>query len=97
MMDANIELTPDESEFAGQHHGLIRRGDTWYRLQGWGTADDWRSCPLVRVPDDHAMMIIGVDPVHPDDIAVFRRMADCYHPTTPEYQSLQRILRAIEP
>ena len=61
MIDATEPLTPNESDFAGQHHGLVRRGDTWYRLKGWGTARDWESLPLVRVPDDHAQAILQDD------------------------------------
>ncbi|MBT8200066.1 MAG: hypothetical protein KJO36_06080 [Acidimicrobiia bacterium] len=57
----DVEPSPDEAEFAGRHHGLLCRGDTWYRLHGWGTADDWTSCPLVRVPDDHAERIMDYD------------------------------------
>jgi len=52
------ELTTDESDFASRHRGLVQRGGVWYRLRGWGTADDWRSIPLVRVPNDHAEAII---------------------------------------
>ena len=106
MIDANDPLTSEESEFAAHHYGVFRRGDTWYRLHGWGTRDDWNTHPLVRVPDDHAEIIIGVDPatgkdksvthVHSDDIDVLSRIADCYHPTTPAFHSLRRILRAIE-
>jgi hypothetical protein len=58
MMDANVEPTPDESDFASRNHGLLLRGDTWYRLNGWGTVDNWSACPLVRVPDDHAESIL---------------------------------------
>ena len=73
MMDTNKELTTEESDFASNHRGLVRRGDTWYRLHGWGTADDWASTPLVRVPDDHAALILGVEQPKPSDPSAYAR------------------------
>ena len=53
-------LTTEESDFAAEHRGLVHRNGKWYRLKGWGEADDWDVYPLVKVPDDHADAILSV-------------------------------------
>lgn len=52
-------LTTEESDFASEHHGIFKRDGVWYRLKGWGSADDWDVFPLVIVPDDHAEAIVA--------------------------------------
>lgn len=56
--DIMREPTTEEADFAGRNSGLIQRDGVWYRLNGWGLADDWSSTPLIRVPDDHARAIL---------------------------------------
>lgn len=54
----HLELSAAESDFASNHLGLICRQGVWYRLRGWGLSNDYTTFPLVRVPDDHARIIL---------------------------------------